>query len=116
MNDFLEKIRQKSKEERKAIFWILVIFFLFPVSVFADQIQLSLVTASNYQEMIEQPYLVQWTSGFNSYHTFLKEFNAATALYQLLDNQLGFGIKLQAGVPGWLKLTDKFIILYERHN
>ena len=27
MNDFLEKIRQKSKEERKAIFWILVIFF-----------------------------------------------------------------------------------------
>ena len=27
MNDFLEKIRQKSKEERKAIFWILAIFF-----------------------------------------------------------------------------------------
>ena len=27
MNDFLEKIRQKSKEERKAIFWIFVIFF-----------------------------------------------------------------------------------------
>lgn len=27
MNDFLKKLRQKSKAERKTIFWILVIFF-----------------------------------------------------------------------------------------
>jgi len=27
MNDFLKKVRQKSKAERKTIFWILVIFF-----------------------------------------------------------------------------------------
>jgi len=27
MNDFFEKIQQKSKAERKTIFWILVIFF-----------------------------------------------------------------------------------------
>ena len=27
MNDFLKKLQQKSKAERKTIFWILVIFF-----------------------------------------------------------------------------------------
>lgn len=94
-----------------------MLFLGFPVLSFADRIQLALVSASNYAAPIEQPYLVQWTSGFSGYHTFLKEFNAATALYQKLDEQLRFGeITIRGGASGWLTLNEKFIVLYENQD
>ena len=96
---------------------MVLMFFLFPLISFADEIQFALVSSPNYAAPVEQPYLVQWQGFSGSYHTFLREFAAATTLYEKLNDQLRLGeITIRGGVPGWLELNDKFIVLYEAHN
>lgn len=97
--------------------FLFLAFLFFASPVLADQIQLALVTASSYGEAIEQPYLVQWVNSYSGYHTFLKEYVAAKALYDKLEIQLHQGgISLEAGVPGFMRLNNKFLILFEDQN
>lgn len=97
----------------------LILFFSSSIVFAGGRIQLALVTASSYGEMIEQPYLVQWTCALDSlsYHTFLKEYAAAKALYDKLDAQLREGgIYTQGGPLNWVSLNNKFLILFENQN
>ena len=98
-----------------------ILFFSCSVVFAGSRVQLTLVTASSYGEPIEQPYLIQWTCAFPSYslsyHTFLKEYTAAKALYDKLDTQLREGgIYTRGGTPNWVNLNSKFLILLENQN